>query len=353
MYFAEALPGNRLPEVLKTCVEQGLTGALEVTGPSEASTIWLKGGRVLCASSAATLGLEEALLQLRQISPETLRELRQQDSPADVFLISVKGLPAPMVTYIRAFQTADTLYHILEWEKAGFEFREGQTPRAAEAYLAQTDWGQEMGQFVQEWLRIRGTLGPPKQVFKRNMAELPKDAPPQVLKLWELLDGRRSLEELILWSGINYLSAHQTLVDLTEKGWILPVSDGRRLAFRQQQAIEEVLRNSLKIPGVEGALLVDRSGRLIVQEAGPESNVAAMASIFSQTVDDFEKNLQMERIPRRIEQILVEGKNDSKTLLLVTPRVLLVLAASQSCDWGLLRLEAQRGMKKIVPLLIE
>lgn len=334
-------------------MEQGLTGALEVTGPSEASTIWLKSGRVLFASSAATLGLEEALLQLRQITPETLKELRQQSESADTFLVGSKGLPAPMVTYIRAFQTAGTLYHILEWEKAGFEFKEGQSPRASESYLAHTDWPQELAQFVQEWLRVRGTLGPPRQVFKRNMAELPKDAAPQEVKLWELLDGKRSLEEVILWSGLNYLSAHQVLASLTEKGWVLPVSDGRRLAFRHQQAIEEVLRNSLKIPGVEGALLVERSGRVIVQEVGPDSNVGAMASIFSQTVSDFERNLQVERVPRRIEQILVEGKNDKKTLLLVTPRVLLVLAAGQGCDWGLLRLEAQRGMKKIVPLLIE
>jgi predicted regulator of Ras-like GTPase activity (Roadblock/LC7/MglB family) len=99
--------------------------------------------------------------------------------------------------------------------------------------------------------------------------------------------------------------------------------------------------------------LVDRSGKMIVQDRSTQEHdelsehIKTMASIFVQTVDDFERNLPKDEESGRVEQILVEKENGTKTLLIVSNSVILVIDAAQDVNWGLLRLSGQRALLSV------
>jgi predicted regulator of Ras-like GTPase activity (Roadblock/LC7/MglB family) len=358
VHFAATLPGRSLPEVLNMCLSKGVDASLEVSGPQHSSTIWVRGGQVIFAQSAGTLALTEALTQLGLVTDEQLLELRQEGSLIEEALIS-RGLVKPQViTYIRAFQIADTIYQILEWDRAGFEVREGHDATSLkfvhpEFLPQQYDWLAEINQYGADWANVRQKLGSARSVLKRGPNPEPETMQPQEKKLLDLIDGKRPLREAVLWSGMNFFAAHKLLTTLVDRMLISP-KDGERPGGkpRNLKGIQEVLRNVARLPAARSALLVDRAGNLIAHDAVDEANESsAMASIFALTVGDFETHLQVEEQARKIEQILVEHKSGIKTILAVTARVILAVEVDRDCDWGLLRLETSRSMKALYPHL--
>src|SRR5690606_7514 len=105
------------------------------------------------------------------------------------------------------------------------------------------------------------------------------------------------------------------------------------------RAVSEKLQPLLKLPGVISAFLVDRSGKMIVQDRSTQEHdelnehIKTMASIFVQTVDDFERHLPKESDSGLVEQILTEKENGTKTVLLISPSVILVIDAAENVNW--------------------
>jgi predicted regulator of Ras-like GTPase activity (Roadblock/LC7/MglB family) len=357
VHFAATLPGRSLPEVLTMCTSKGVDASLEVSGPQHGSTIWLRGGQIVFAQSAGTLALTEALTQLGLVTDGQLLKLRQEGGVIEDALVS-RGLVKPQViTYIRAFQIADTIYQILEWDRAGFEVREGNEATALKfvhpEFLPQYDWMAEVQQFAAGWATIREKVGSPRAILKRGPNPEPETLQPPEKKLVDLVDGKRPLREVVLWSGMNFVTAHKVLASLLDRLLISP-ADGERPGGkpRNLKGIQDVLRNVTRLPAARSALLVDRTGKLIAHAAGENgAEVSEMASIFALTVGDFETHLQIEEAARKIEQILVEHQSGIKTILAITSRVILAVEVDNDCDWGLLRLETARSMKALYPCL--
>ena len=117
--------------------------------------------------------------------------------------------------------------------------------------------------------------------------------------------------------------------------------------------MSEKLQPLLKLPGVISAFLVDRSAKMIVQDRSTQEHeelnehIKTMASIFVQTVDDFERNLPKETDSGLVEQILTEKENGTKTILITSPSVILVIDAAENVNWGLLRLTGQRTLMSV------
>lgn len=360
MHFAATLPGRSLPDVLKFALSKGVDASLEVSGPELPSTVWLKAGHVVFAQSAGSLALTEALNRLALLPDETLALLRQEQPPyIEDVLVDRQLIQPQVITYVRAFQIAETIYQILEWEKAGFELREGTdaTPLRLvhPGYLPQNyDWLAEISQYGHTWPAIRQSIGSGRTILAKGPNAEPEQVTPQERKLLDLIDGRRSVQSTVLWSGMNFIVAHRLLTDLADRLVISP-KDGTRPGGKppNDKAISQVLQNVICLPGGQSAWLVDRKGHLIAQAhaEGHGDDDSAMASILARTVSDFEQHLHLEEQSRKIEQLLVEHRQGSRTVLVVTHRVILAVEASQDCDWGLIRLEAGRAIKALWPHL--
>lgn len=339
------------------CTSKGVDASLEVSGPQMGSTIWLKSGQIVFAQSSGTLALTEALTQLGLVPDEILMELRQDGGGAFEDIIVSRNLVKPaVITYIRAFQTADTIYQILEWDRAGYEVREGSeaTPLRfvhPEFLPMQYDWLAEVEQCGAEWGTIRQKVGSARAILKRGPNPEPETLTPQEKKLLDLVDGKRPLREIVLWSGMNFFAAHKVMTSMLDRMLVSPL-DGERPGGkpRNMKSIQELMHNVVRLPSARSALLVDRQGKMIAESSSTEESAtvsAEMASIFALTVTDFEQHLQVEEQAHKIEQILVEHKMGNKTILAVTPRVILAVEVDRDCDWGLLRLETSRTLKAL------
>jgi len=365
MRFVETMGGQDLIAILQSMGENSFTGALEANTSNVFATVWMKEGKVLYARSSESTSLGESLLTLGLVSKERLDELMQlvegptylQDSMLDGVLLKSEVVPQQVISYIRAFQISETLFGILDWEKVGYELKDGAQPKIGALELLPTNypWVEFLSEYGTDWPRIRARIGLPNQLFRKQPAKRRDTSlSPEEEKIYNLFDGHKKAKEVVLWSGLNFYVANKVVYQMLDSGIIDIVE---RQAFRQSQfmskAVSDKLQPLLRLPGVVSAFLVDRSGKMIVQDRSTQEHdelsehIKTMASIFVQTVDDFERNLPKDAESGRVEQILVEKENGTKTLLIVSNSVILVIDAAQDVNWGLLRLSGQRALLSV------
>ena len=365
MRFVETMGGQDLIAILQTMRENQFTGSLEANTSNVFATIWIESGRVLYARSSDSTNLGESLVVLGLLSREQLDELLKdvdgpsylQDSMLDKVLLEKNLVPKEVISYVRAYQIAETLFEIMDWEKVGYELKEGNQPKigAPELLPKGSDWMSFITEYGPDWPRVRSRIGLPTQLFRKQpIKRRDMELTPQEEKLYGLTDGKRRAKDLALWSGLNYYDAHRAIYRLLDEGAIDIVE---AKTFRPSQfmsrAVSEKLQPLLKLPGVISAFLVDRSAKMIVQDRSTQEHeelnehIKTMASIFVQTVDDFERNLPKETDSGLVEQILTEKENGTKTILITSPSVILVIDAAENVNWGLLRLTGQRTLMSV------
>jgi len=299
------------------------------------------------------------------VTKERLDELMQQvegptylqDSMLDSVLIKNQAVPQQVISYIRAFQISEALFCILDWEKVGYELKEGGQPKigAPELLPLSYPWIDFLTEYGPDWGRIRSRIGLPTQLFRKQPAKRRDlNLSPEEEKIYNLMDSHKKAKDVVLWSGLNFYVANKVIYQMLDSGTIDIVE---RQAFRPSQfmskSVSDKLQPLLRLPGVVSAFLVDRTGKMIVQDRSTSDHdelsehIKTMASIFVQTVDDFERNLPKDAESGRVEQILVEKENGTKTLLIVSNSVILVIDAAQDVNWGLLRLSGQRTLLSV------
>ena len=365
MRFSETMSGQELIAILQSMQENQFSGALEANTSSVLATIWMKDGKVLYARSSESTSFGEALLTLGLMNKEQLDGLLSQvegptylqDSMLDGVLLKNQVIPPEVIGYIRAYQISETLFGILDWDKVGYDLKTGAQPRIGAPELLPTayPWIDFLTEYGPDWGRIRSRIGLPSQLFRKQPARR-KDMGLSVEeeKIYNLVDGHKKSKDVVLWSGMNFYEANKVLYQMLDSGVIDIVE---KQAFRSSQfmskAVSDKLLPLLRLPGVVSAFLVDRSGKMIVQDRSTQEHdelsehIKTMASIFVQTVDDFERNLPRDEESGRVEQILVEKENGTKTLLMVSHSVILVIDAAQDVNWGLLRLSGQRTLLSV------
>ncbi|HEY9841521.1 MAG TPA: DUF4388 domain-containing protein [Candidatus Obscuribacterales bacterium] len=365
MRFVETMGGQDLIAILQTMNDNQFTGALEANTSNVFATIWLRDGKVIFARSSESTNLGEALTILGLIERDKLDELLKevegptylQDSMLDKLILDRGLIPKEVITYIRAYQVSETLFHVMDWEKVGYELKEGGQPKlgAPELLPVNYDWLTFVSEFGPDWPRIRARIGLPNQMFRKQpIKRRDMDLSPQEDKIYNLADGTRRSKDLVLWSGMNFYDSNRCIYQLLDSGAIdIVETQSFRPSQFMSKAVSEKLQPLLKLPGVISAFLVDRGGRMIVQDRATQEHdelnehIKTMASIFVQTVDDFERHLPKDTQSGLVEQILTEKENGSKTMLLISPSVILVIDAAQDVNWGLLRLSGQRSLMSV------
>ncbi len=365
MRFVETMGGQDLIAILQTMNDNQFTGALEANTSNVFATIWLRDGKVIYARSSESTNLGEALTILGLMARDKLDELLKevdgpnylQDSMLDKIIVEQNLVPKEVITYIRAYQVSETLFHIMDWDKVGYELKEGGQPKIGSPELLPVnyDWLTFVSEYGPDWPRIRARIGLPNQLFRKQpIKRRDMELSPQEEKIYSLADGHRRAKDLVLWSGMNFYDANRCMYQLLDSGAIdIVETQSFRPSQFMSKAVSEKLQPLLKLPGVISAFLVDRSGKMIVQDRSTQEHdelnehIKTMASIFVTTVDDFERNLPKESDSGLVEQILTEKENGTKTVLLISPSVILVIDAAENVNWGLLRLSGQRTLMSV------
>lgn len=368
MQFIKTMSGQDLGRILKAFADKQVSGILEAKTPSTFYSIWLKEGKITYARSSESIGLADALITLGIKSNDELKQLLGKsdlatsldDSNLDKILLEQNQVPSKIITYIRAFQIAETLFSIVEWDTVGYELKADAPsfPNIGVPQLLPTtyNWLEDIFEYADDWPRLRGRIGLPQQLFRQKQtkrAEL--DLSSDEEKVYQLVNGTRKLKELALWSGMNYFTAHRTLYQLLDMGAIdIVETEGFRKRVFLSKKMADKLEPILKLPGVINSFFVDRSGELICQDTGHKDlskEFKTMAEVFTQTVQDFESNLPQDSDSGRMEQILVQRSDGQRDMLLISSSIILVIEAQNNANWGLLRLTGQRTLTSARMLL--
>jgi predicted regulator of Ras-like GTPase activity (Roadblock/LC7/MglB family) len=362
--FVAAMTGQSLPNILKLFASKKVTGALNISEQDFKSSIWLKDGQVLFAISNQTPSLKDSVKSLNLVSSDKLPLLDNNDLDEyniDAFLLEKGIIQDKILSYIRSHQTSETLYSIVELEKANYELKKGLDLQIGCPDLLPVtyNWLVEIYQNMYSWVQLRNKIPRSAKRMKqrplRNQ-ELSKEEE----KIYKLCDGHKEIKDVILWSSTTYYKAYTIISSLISKGMLEFEDSGTSMNAKIISEIVKVLDNMEQMPGIKTAFVVDKEGKMVAKDSRRantenEANSEIMAAIFSTTVSDFENNMKNEEATNAenelIEQLLVERNNGDKTLLFVAGKVILVTEALKDCDWGLLRLSAKRSINSIKQLI--
>ena len=363
MEFTATTSGIALPHILKYLKENNATGALTVSYQEANSTIWFRDGNIFFARASFSINLREAIVLLDLMTEEKLLELKKEnnltsidDSNLDKILVDNNLIKPQYITYIRAHQIAETMYAILEKDKVSYEFHDGNTIFLGKDNLLPVnyDWLAEITYAINSWQRTREKLGSAKQVYAKNPYKTNEQITPEETRLFNLVDGKSQLWEIIFKSGFKYFNAHTVLLSLYEREIITLIKKEKfRPSVLKSKNIIEQLRVLYNAPSIKNAFIIEKTTQTIVQddESRKANNVTTdMSSLFSKIIVDFESNLPTENAAK-IKQILIEQHDGEKILLLISGSIILVTEALADCDLGLLRLLSGRAMTGIYQLL--
>jgi len=366
LQFVATMTGQSLPNVLKLFFSKKVTGKLEITAEKDFyAYVWFRDGNIIYATSSNTLSLKESVTILNLINDDVLEKLVSKvpdESILEDLLIKNNILQEKILIYIRSHQIAESLYSIVELEKANYELKDYDLKISREDLLPTTyNWLLEIYQNTYTWLQLIKRI--PRNItnIKQGTIKEDKDFSKEEQKIYNLCDGKRKIRDIILWSSTTYFKAYTLMSGLLLKGFIKLEIDGSLMDSKIISEVTKILNNIEQMPGIKTAFLVDKTGKMIAKdskrsETEESINTETMAKIFSTTVSNFESNLKSDSDEvlsqeELIEQLLVERANGDKTLLYVSGKVILVTEAFEDCDWGLLRLSAKRSMNSIKQLI--
>lgn len=358
MDFLGNVSGQTLPSILKVFFNKKVSGLFEIREKEFKAFLWFQNGNLIHAVSTKTLILTEMLKRLNLLTDEKQKEVSSiNDFLIDKLLVE-KGLTQDkIITYLRSHQIAHTLYKILEYEKLFVNFRPNIKLEIGRFDLLPTsyNWLAEIYQNYNSWLDLRKKI--PRNVTKLKRKKINITLSKEEEKIYKLCDGSKDIIDVVLWSSTNYFKAYSLIGTLLTKDALDYEQDTTALSKSLLTEISKVLDNMDQIPGIKTSFIVDREGKIIAKDNKKHDeedgiNTEMMASIFSNTVSDFENNLKSDDTSSElIEQLLVERENGEKTLLYISGKVILVAEALKECDWGLLRLSAKRTMNSIKQLM--
>ncbi len=194
-----------LPEVLATIHRYKVPGVIHCSRGVETKNIFIDGGNIIFATSSNlsdALGLR--LLQqgriTREVLDESVRRLQSEGKRQGALLVEMGALgPKELYLAVRE-QVQAIVWSIFEWEEGKVIFTPGRE-RSEELIKLNIPTRQAILHGVR---RVRDAkmlvtrMGTKATVFNRNPAADTADLlfPPEAEKLYRLIDGRTSLQEL-------------------------------------------------------------------------------------------------------------------------------------------------------------
>jgi hypothetical protein len=230
-----SLADFRITEIIQLIGQQFKTGVLHVESGRKVVEVFFLDGlivHVLANYRSKRDFVGEILLKARKISQEQLEKvLKLQDETlqyAGEILVELRMLSEEEIVRVISTQVYETIYDLLTWNKGDFRFE----LRAVESYkrisiaLSPEHVLLNVLRMMDEWPDIEAKISNLHVVFKRA-EPLPKDRrdiSPEQQMVYDLADGKLTLEEIIDRSLLGKFNACQAMVGLWEEGYVERVS---------------------------------------------------------------------------------------------------------------------------------
>jgi len=333
------------------------TGTLEVEHERVTRRIHFRDGAIRsCGTDYAPTLLGQYLLSRGRITEADLRAslAEQENSGRNLgeVLVDAGRLTVDELERFIAAKVEETVYGIFDWSDGTFRFEAG---TEAPADTIETDLSVEHvllhGATRQdEMRRLREVVRDDDAVLERTQASLPGAvaASPVSRRILDLVDGKRSVREIVLHAHAPDFLAQRLLAELA-RGGVLRVTDRSAPAIakpaaagRSREDIQAEVRLRLDANDPESALqIVEEACRVDTHSAAlQELRETAESACFAQL---FGRVLGPHRVPLLVRQpdaptpeesfllTLIDGTNDVRALLWLAPmRALAVVRSLKS-----------------------
>ncbi|MFW5845287.1 MAG: DUF4388 domain-containing protein, partial [Planctomycetota bacterium] len=238
MALSGTLQTLSVAEILQTLARSSASGVLSLDAVEIACDVVFDEGRIIQVfdrSPGSDITLTQRMVAWGAIDPAILpssADDRGSSSWKTIQVLIGKGhADSELVAQAMADITLAQLYDLFTWEDASFTFTEVGQQAAADQLLAQArerpvpvsvdNVLMESARRLDEWGRMQAELPSDDAVFARAeggeavLAEVEQDYPGR--SLIPLIDGIRSLEEIVLLAPVTRMDVYSTLADLVAR----------------------------------------------------------------------------------------------------------------------------------------
>jgi len=230
-----SLTDFRITEIVQLIGQQFKTGVFHVRSGRKTVEVFFLDGLIVHVmtnyrSKRDLLG--EILLKAKRISQDQLEKvLKLQDETlqyAGEIMVELRILSEEEIVRVISTQVYETIYDLLTWKDGEFRFE----PRAVESYkkisiaLSPEHVLLNVLRMLDEWPDIEAKLSSLHVVF-RKAKPLPKDGEdisPEKQMVYELANGKLTLQEIIDRSLLGSFNACEGMVELWDDGYVERVS---------------------------------------------------------------------------------------------------------------------------------
>jgi Flp pilus assembly protein TadD len=243
-----------LPRILVGLNRERATGTLAVTTPSFKKNVYVREGSVIFASSSFEDDrLGEMLVKAGKITMEqydkSVELLKKTGKRQGAILVDLGHITAKDLFWGVKYQVKEIIYSLFRLEEGTYEFNEtASTPDEVITLKISTEnLIYEGVQRVDNLTRIRREMPNVDTVFKLN--EDPAgifrgiDLSPQDTRILSLVDGKRTVNQLIEEAKANSFDVMRTLYVLWSTGFIVGKKAGDDFDSGETITVEEILEN--------------------------------------------------------------------------------------------------------------
>jgi tetratricopeptide (TPR) repeat protein len=233
------------------------TGCLTVTDRSNFGYIFFRGGRVTYATVLDRPDrLGDILVKNGVIQPEDLTRAmeaqgREEEKRLGQILVESGALSTEELEKWVRIQVEEAVYHLFTWNKGTFSFKPDQLPDQAEVLLVSLSTDGlllEGARRVDEWALIEKVIPSLDLVFK--MVRDPGEAEGVELtgtqkKILHLLDGARTVRELVDDSGLVEFEVGKAVYELVQAGFVQSLGEKTRPEGKGEE--DDLLKERLRL----------------------------------------------------------------------------------------------------------
>ena len=242
MGFKGSVKSFSLADVLQNVATNHLTGTLHILSNTGLEKfIHFEQGQIrqLCEKHGKPM-VEPAIFYARGLVQQGPLEnavlvQKQSRQPLGACLIQLGFITAEQLNEVNTRQISEQLYDLFDWDKATFEFSDGAPPKGlfSEAppelpALPVTHLIMEAARRSDEWPRLNQAIPSDQEIYHvpaaaRQTVETQKMASPSSEKrIAELLDGSRSVADLIRESRLSRYEVYSLLAQFLSENLIQP-----------------------------------------------------------------------------------------------------------------------------------
>ncbi len=228
MAIKGSLTEASLPDVIQLLTYSLKSGCLSVTDGKNFGNIFIKNGKIIYATilnSKERLG--DILVLKNKIDNEVLSralEIKKSNKQKKLgeILIELGAIDEETLTRVLKEQIEQTIFTMLTWEKGYFNFEADLLPKPGQftVELSAQELLLEGARQIDEWRKIENKLPPFETplVKKENVDNVPFTE--QESKIMALVDGIRSIDEILKLSDYDFFETCRTIYGLLSAGFL-------------------------------------------------------------------------------------------------------------------------------------